>query len=120
MSRYTVTIKDLQAQATLGVFDWEKTAPRQIIYNVTLEVEAPKAAKSDQIEDTVDYAAIEAALLTHATSQPFQLIEKLATESCDLLLRLDPRIKQVTVEIDKPGALRCAQSVSVRASASQA
>lgn len=116
MSTYTVKIKDLHAQTVLGVFDWEKTAPRGIIINLSLSVDAPNAAKSDALEDTVDYAAIESVLLNHAASKPFQLIETLAHELCREVLALDNRIKQVDIEIDKPGALRIARSVSVSCS----
>lgn len=112
---YTITIKDLQAHTTLGIYDWEKEAPRLVVLNVSLEVAAPQAATTDDMQHSVDYATIESAIVSHLKGASFQLLERLVTEVGQLVLALDERIRTVTVEADKPGALRQARSVSVSA-----
>lgn len=115
MSMYTIRLKDLSVSCVLGVFDWEKQAPRQVLLTIRLEVAAPHAARTDAMADSVDYSAVESAVIHHARSRPFQLIETLVHELCSVLLALDGRIQLVEVEADKPGALRQARSVSVSA-----
>jgi dihydroneopterin aldolase len=116
---YSITIKDLHAHTILGVEAWEQQAPRLVVLNISLEVDAPKAATTDDIADSVDYATLESAILTHLNKNSFKLIERLANELCQLILSLDPRIEYVSVEADKPGALRQAYSVSVTAEATR-
>lgn len=114
---YTIRLKDLELQTTIGVYDWERTAPRPLVLQVELQVAAPNAAKSDAVQDTVDYALIESTLLDHAANTAFQLLEAFVSVACQRVLALDARIHHVTIEADKPGILKHARSVSVSASA---
>jgi dihydroneopterin aldolase len=112
---YLIRIKDLQAQTTLGVYDWEKQARRLVILNIELKAEESGAAASDALCDAVDYAQLETRVLAYLENHSFQLLERLVAEVAALLLSVDRRIAWVRVEADKPGALRLARSVSVSA-----
>jgi dihydroneopterin aldolase len=116
---FLLKIKDLQATTTLGVYDWEKQAPRQVILNIDLSVAAGMAGTSDDLKDAVDYATLETSVLAHLDRASYQLLETLVTDVAKLLLSLDARIRHVRVEADKPGALRMARSVSVTTELSQ-
>ena len=110
---YTIRIKDLTATTTLGVYDWEKDAPRQVLLNIELQVEEDGASKSDDLANAVDYATLESRIVTHLAARSYQLLEKLVTDIAELLLTEDSRILRVKVEADKHGALQHARSVSV-------
>lgn len=110
---FIMRIKDLQAHTILGIFDWEKTAPRLVILNIELLIDTPKAPTTDHIDDAVDYAAIETRILDQLEKTSYQLIERLVTDIARLILSLDSRILKVIVEADKPGALQKSRSVSL-------
>ena len=85
------------------------------VINVTLDYDANKAMKSDDIKDTVDYKTITKKIIALVESSKFFLLEKLAAEI--LQIALEPAlVEQASVRIDKPQALRFAKSVSVEVS----
>jgi FolB domain-containing protein len=110
---FIIRIKDLQAETVVGVYDWEQNKKRPVVLNLALEIGGSNAGESDMLSDTIDYAMIERRVLLHLENASYQLIEKLAQDIAKLVLSLDTRIEKVTVEADKPGALKYAKSVSI-------
>ena len=113
-----ITIKDLEVQTLLGVYPEERLAPRSVLLNIIIEYDGSRAAKSDNMDDALDYAAIEQAIVSSVPQQTFALLEALAEHVAQLVLSL-PASRSVTVEIDKPGALAHARSVSLTHTASK-
>ena len=111
-----VKIKNLRLRAIIGVNEWERIAPQEVVLNIELEYDASKAAASDAIADAVDYHALKQRILEGVEKSNFLLLEKLAGHVLGIVMS-DARIARATVEIDKPHALRFADSVSVTASA---
>lgn len=113
-----ITIKELKAKTLLGVYPEERGALREVVLNISVEYDASKAAASDHMEDALDYAAIEQAVVGSLPKQNFHLLEALAEHVVQLVLAFEP-VQRVTVEIDKPGALVHARSVSITHTASR-
>lgn len=107
-----IRIKNLRTRGTIGIYDWEKDHAQDIIVNVTLAFDGTAAAASDAIEDTVDYKRIKTRILEIIEGQHFNLIERMADAVVKMIME-DEKVQKVTVEIDKPFALRFADSVSV-------
>lgn len=107
-----IRIKNMSLQTILGIHDWEKTKKRDIIINLELEINGSKAAISDAVEDTVDYDALTLNIKESVESQPFGLIERLADHILKIAMT-DQKIQRAKVEVDKPGAIACAESVAV-------
>ncbi|MHA1539722.1 MAG: dihydroneopterin aldolase [Alphaproteobacteria bacterium] len=106
-----IRIKDMRVDAVIGIYDWEKEKKRPLILNFDIDVDSDAATKSDAIEDSFDYSAMEEiAAFIEATK--FGLLEKLAGEVLKKVIAL-PHVQKATVEIDKPKALACADSVSI-------
>jgi len=80
--------------------------------NLALECDTRRAAKSDRIEDTLNYEQIEKEVRAVAKKGCFQLIEALAEAVADTCLK-HRRVKSVRVVLDKPGALPHTQSVAI-------
>jgi len=107
-----IRITDLRLRAIIGIYDWERENKQDIIINVTLEYDAEKPARSDKIEDTIDYKAITKEIIKMTERSEFYLLEKLAGEILMITLK-NPLVLKSTVKVDKPAALRFADSVSV-------
>jgi len=107
-----VFIKELRVRGILGIHDWERTTPREIVISVTLFCDTSKAAKSDDIADCVDYSATAKKIRAHAESAARMTIEALANDIAELCLQ-EPKVRKVIVRMDKPGAVPEAASVGV-------
>lgn len=108
----TIRIQDLRLRCIIGIFEWEKKEKQDVILNIEIDFDASKSSQSDQIEDTVDYKEITKKIIAMVESSNFNLLEKLAQEVLDIVCA-HPLVTQACVIIDKPGALRFADSVSV-------
>ena len=110
-----IKIKNLKIRCIIGINDWEKNHLQDLIINVHMEVDGHQVAKTDNIADTVNYKDIKHRIMDFVEHQKFNLVETLAHRLIKLLME-DKRIKRVIVEIDKPQALRFADSVSITVS----
>jgi D-erythro-7,8-dihydroneopterin triphosphate epimerase len=107
-----IRIKDLRLRTIVGVFEWEQKAPQEVVVNVELEFDGAAAARSDDLSDSVDYKAIKQQLLREVQNARYKLLEKLADHVLQIVLSHE-KVRRATVEVDKPHALRFAESVSV-------
>ncbi len=107
-----IHIQDLRLRGMIGVADWEKKARQDIVINLTLEHDQAAAAASDDVADTVDYRAIRDRIVAYVESTPHELLESLAEHLAAMVLE-DPQVQAVRVRVDKPAALRFADSVAV-------
>jgi D-erythro-7,8-dihydroneopterin triphosphate epimerase len=111
----TIRITDLRLRAIIGIHDWEREHKQDVIINITMEFDALKSIRSDAIKDTVDYKVITKRVIREVEASDFQLLEKLAKLVLDIIME-DPRVQEATVRVDKPFALRFADSVSIELS----
>ena len=107
-----ILISDILARCIIGVRDEERRDKQDVLINLSLSVDLHKAGTSDRLEDSVDYRALNKQILTMAESSQFNLVEALAQAVADICLG-HPSVKEATVRVEKPGALRFARSVGV-------
>jgi FolB domain-containing protein len=107
-----IHIRDLSCRCIVGINAEERTNLQEVIINVTLFADLRTACASDRIEDTVDYKALKLAILEMVEDSSYHLIERLAERIAEIALA-NTRVDAVRVTLDKPGALRFAQSVAV-------
>jgi len=107
-----IFITDLIARGILGINDWEREKPQEILINLVLFADLHLVGKSDDLHDSVDYRSVSKRVLTHAETAHRLTVEALAADLADLCLE-DPRIEKVRVRVEKPGAVRFARSVGV-------
>jgi len=111
-----IRIRNLRVGAFIGVHPHEQKHRQDVVINVEIDFDGTKAAASDDLNDTINYAAVEQAIFEHIRGGRFQLLERLTGEVLSIVMA-DPRAAAAVVEVAKPGALRHAESVSVTASA---
>src|SRR5262245_35966011 len=120
LPRGRLVIEGIRFRCIIGVTDRERESPREIIADLHVGVDFEKAAASDSIQDTVDYRALTRRLVEAGEGSRFRLIEALATHLVRVILDEFPPVKEVRVEIEKPGALSAARTVRAVASAERA
>ncbi|MCK5014225.1 MAG: dihydroneopterin aldolase [Candidatus Omnitrophica bacterium] len=108
----TIRITNLKLRAVIGTNDWERDCKQDVLINVEIGFDASKASESDQIKDTIDYKALTKRIIQVVEPSNFFLLEKLAKRVLNIIME-NPLVKKATVRIDKPLALRFADSVSV-------
>jgi len=106
-----ICIKNLRVSSILGVYEEERRKERDIVINIRLEYDATEAVESDALEDALDYKQVRDRIVNFVEGTQFKLLEKLADGIIQELIR-DPRIRKLHLEVDKPHALRLAESVS--------
>jgi D-erythro-7,8-dihydroneopterin triphosphate epimerase len=108
-------IENIRLRTIVGIYEWEKNNKQDVIINVELEFDGSAAIKSDQISDSVNYKTINKEIIGHVENGNFDLIEKIAGDVLEIIMK-DIKVQKATVKVDKPGALRFTDSVSVQLS----
>ena len=107
-----VIIKNLLARGIIGIRDWERKRPQDILINITMYTDTRNAALSDDINDCADYSTVSKKVQSHAESAGRLTVEALANDLAKICLE-ERNVQKVTVRIEKPGAVRFAESVGV-------
>ena len=107
-----VFIEDLRIQTVIGVFDWEREITQTVSLDLQMTFDIEKAARSDQIADTLDYKAVAKRLIQFVESSEFQLVEALAEHCAQIVLAEFP-VSRVRLKLSKPGAVRGSSDVGV-------
>lgn len=107
-----VLISDLVARGIIGLNEWEREKPQEILINIVLFTDLRKAGVSDDIHDSVNYRTIAKRAMAHAESAGRLTVEALAADLAQICLE-DPRVQKARVRVEKPGAVRFARSVGV-------
>lgn len=106
-----ISIKDLLLRAEVGFNPHELGKKQDLLLNVVIRYDLQGEDKNDNPDDALNYRDVCKKIIALVESRPFNLLEKVAGEVADMILNI-PRVKEVSVEVDKPHALRFAESVS--------
>ncbi|HSJ85633.1 MAG TPA: dihydroneopterin aldolase [Anaerolineales bacterium] len=107
-----IIIKNLLARGIIGVNDWERKRAQDILINITMLTDTRPAAQSDSLEDCVNYSTMSKKVLAHAESINRMTVEALANDLSKICLQ-EKGVHTVIVRVEKPGAVRFAESVGV-------
>jgi dihydroneopterin aldolase len=99
-----IVITGIHGYGFHGLFENERTNGQDFYVDLKLDLDLAQAAQSDAIEDTVNYAAITELTHQEITTNPVNLIEKLAYRIAERILSSYSKIKSVTVTVHKPQA----------------
>lgn len=116
MPAMILRIKGLRLRAIVGVNSWEREERQAVILNAEIEF---VWAGTDDMSSTLDYREVTKRIIALVEGSSFFLLETLAQTTLDEIMRF-PQVLQGRVEIDKPKALRSADSTSIEASARRA
>lgn len=99
-----ITLTGLQVRGNHGVFAHEKRDGQDFIVDVTVWLELSEAAATDALENTLDYGALASRAAKIVGGPSRDLIETVATETAEDIMRWDSRLHAVEVTIHKPDA----------------
>lgn len=100
-----IEIRGLLAEAVIGVDEEERRAPQEVRLDLILEVDLAEAGRTDDLAQTVDYAAVAEAVRAHVAASQYRLVERLAGAVAGVVLDGFPLVRAVTVRVEKPAAL---------------
>ena len=118
ISEARIHISNLRLRTFIGFNPEEKTKQQDVVVNAEIRYRADAAFVSDAEADALNYKNITKRMIHHIENGKFQLLEKLTAD----LLAIATESEQVSyaeIRVDKPHALRFADSVSVTLSASR-
>jgi len=107
-----IQIKDLHLRTIIGINEEERRDRQDVLINIVLYADTGAASASDDIDDAVNYRTITKRVIKLVEESQFYLVEKMAAEIAAICLE-DARVEEVSVRVEKPGALRFARSVGV-------
>ena len=110
--RDRIFLRGLSAQCIIGFIDWERRTPQTLLIDLEIPCDCARAARSDSVEDTIDYKRVAKRVLGWLPTTQYHLVETLAQNLALLLLSEFP-IDWIRVSINKPGAIRDSRDVGV-------
>lgn len=97
-----IELEDIRSFCRLGVYDEERASGQEIKVDLSLELDLSKAALSDDLEDTVNYADISTIVQETAQAKEYFLIEHLAHETISKVFKHSEFIKSIKIKVYKP------------------
>jgi dihydroneopterin aldolase len=107
-----VFIENLTVETVIGIFDWEREIRQAVSLDLEMDFDIRAAARSDSIDDTLDYKAVAKRLIRFIEQSEFQLVETLAERCAEIVLDEFP-VEHLKLKLSKPGAVRGSSAVGV-------
>jgi dihydroneopterin aldolase len=98
-----IAVRGITAHASHGVYDWERERGQTFRVDAVLELDTAPAAAGDDLDRTVNYAALAQELHAVLTGEPVDLLETLAQRLARTCLA-NPLVDAVEITVHKPEA----------------
>jgi dihydroneopterin aldolase len=108
-----VFIEDLQVDTTIGIYDWERGIKQTLAFDIEMATDIRNAAKSDNIEHTLNYKAVSKRVIQFVEDSEYLLVERVAEEVADIILK-EFSVPWLKLILRKPGAVRGSKAVGIR------
>ena len=107
-----INIRNLRLRTLIGFNHDEKTKKQDVVLNIEIHYAIAESVLQDQVDEALDYKKITKRIISHVEEGQFLLLEKLASDVLGICSN-HPSVQSSSVTIDKPHALRFADSVSL-------
>ena len=101
--RDRLAVRGLTVRGHHGVLDFERRDGQDFVIDLVLAMDTSTAARSDDLQDTVDYGTLVDEVRSAVENDPVDLIETLAQRIADTCLR-HAEVDDVEVTVHKPHA----------------
>jgi D-erythro-7,8-dihydroneopterin triphosphate epimerase len=114
-----IRVKNLLLRTFIGFNPEEITNQQDVVINIEIEADIPEETLlADDPAGIYNYKTITKQIILMVQNNRFKLLEVLTKNILDLIMQ-DERVTRARVEVDKPHALRFAESVSFEMEASR-
>ena len=107
-----IFLHGLEIECIIGFIEWERRIRQTVVLDVEMPVDCARAARSDDVADTLDYKRVAKRLITFVGESEFKLVETLAHRAALLILG-EFNVDWVRLSVNKPGAIRHSKDVGV-------
>jgi dihydroneopterin aldolase len=108
----TIFLHDLKVETIIGIEDWERKIRQTVSIDLEMGADIRRTAKTDSIDDTLNYKAVAKRVQQFVTESEFQLVETMAERIAELVLG-EFEVPWIQVRVSKPGAIRGSDNVGV-------
>ncbi len=112
LNQATIRIKNLRLRTYIGINDDEIKNKQDVVVNAKIHYDAINATNTDNMDDALNYKTVTKAIIKLVEDNRFSLLEKLTSDVLSVTAE-HPWVTFAEVEVDKPHALRFADSVSL-------
>ncbi len=107
-----IFIREFQADAWIGVYDWEQQRPQALEFDIDIGLDTHRAGSSDSIRDTIDYGKVIERVKSDLKEAKFKLLEALAEHIVQVLFN-DFSAEWVKISVAKIGHMRGVKKIGV-------
>lgn len=107
-----VYLKELEVETVIGIFDWERKIKQVVSLDLEMQSDVAAAAKTDHIDQALDYKSIAKRLIAFIEASEFQLIETMAEQIAQIVMT-EFNVPWLRLRLSKPGAVRGSKDVGV-------
>jgi FolB domain-containing protein len=107
-----VLIKGLRVTAIIGIHDYERTTPQELVIDITLFTDLHLAAETDDINHCVNYQTVAEKVKAHTEMSKRLTVEALAEDIARICLEI-PKVSRVIIRVEKTQAIAYTDAVGV-------
>jgi len=107
-----IFIEDFKVYGVIGVNEWERQKPQEILISLYISTDLRFAGQSDNLADTIDYSMVAKGMKNLVEQTQHLTLEALAADIASYILAIH-RVQGVRVRVVKPGAIKYSHSVGV-------
>jgi dihydroneopterin aldolase len=107
-----IFLSALSVECVVGIWEWERRVKQTVIIDLEMAADIRKAARTDHIDDTIDYKKVAKRLLAFVGDSQFHLVETLTERIAELIVT-EFGVAWVKVRLNKRGAIRGARDVGI-------
>ena len=107
-----VFLRGLEVECIIGFIDWERRIKQRVQIDLEMPVDCARAARSDDVADTLDYKRVAKRVIAFVEASEFMLVETMAHRMAMTILE-EFGIEWIRIWINKPGAIRGSRDVGV-------
>lgn len=107
-----ITVSEISFECILGTYSFERESPQRVLLSFTLWLDFSPSAKTENLQDTVNYAALTEDIKQFIIRSQFFLVETLVTAVAERVLNYSPLIQKTEISVSKPNAIPEAERVT--------
>ncbi len=111
-SSASIHVKNLRLRTLIGFNPEEKIKRQDVVINIEVDYRLSSSVLDDDVSEALNYKSITKKVIEFVENGSFLLLEKLVSDVLGICSE-HPSVERARVTIDKPHALRFADSVSL-------